>query len=237
MGGGAGGRYEIHFRPLQSHSLDESCVFFFFFRFSPPFFLMLSQHISNVRPVCFVLFFVLCFFFSGFVFLPPPLGTHNAQLPLCGNISALLYTSIMWRFATATICHGPCKRTCRGNVFICTRVEPAEGVLSFLRTLRCHFGYGGSAICPVEAWKNPQARFRKTRFHSAESRRRPDLHCHSATCVCCSPANCLLLLWSRSLLIPAHDQERQLHSTDAEDHITCSYVTVMVIYVISQFAH
>lgn len=28
------------------------------------------------------------------------------------------------------------------------------------------------------------------------------------------------------LLIPTHDQERQLNLTDAEDHITCSYVTV-----------
>lgn len=76
----------------------------------------------------------------------------------------------------------------------------------------------------------PRKTCRKTRFRSAKSQRRPDLYCgrwpHSATCVCCSPANCLLLLWSRSLLIPTHDQERQLNLTDAKDHITCSYVTV-----------
>lgn len=111
---------------LFSHTHLMRALFFFFF-FSPPFFLMLSQHISNVRPFCFVLF---CFF-PGCVSVPSS-GTHNAQLPLCSNISALLYTSIMWRFANSNNMLQPVQRTCRGNVFIFTRVEPAEGVLSFL---------------------------------------------------------------------------------------------------------
>lgn len=109
---------------LFSHTHLMRAVFFSFF----------SYFFSNAKPAhkqrpavwfCFVLFFPGCV-------SSPSSGTHNAQLPLCNNISALLYTSIMWRFCNSDNMLQPVQRTCRGNVFIFTRVEPAEGVLSFL---------------------------------------------------------------------------------------------------------
>lgn len=211
-----GGRYEIHFRPLQSHSLDESCVFFPFF--SPPFFRMLSQHRSNVRPFSFVLFV----FFPGCVSSPSS-GTHNAQLPLCSNISALLYTSIMWRFATATICYSPCSVHV-GGTFLFSHAWNQ-------RKAFCHFCQPSDVTSALEA--APFVPWRPERIHRRDSapktgrktapRASGDLILTAESGPTAPP---VCAVGAAGLLIPTHDQERLLNLHDAEDHISCSHVTV-----------
>lgn len=190
---------------LFSHTHLMRAVFFFPF-FSPPFFRMLSQHISNVRPFCFVLF---CFF--RVVFLPPPLGHTTLSCrsvaiypPYCTHLSC-------GDLRTATICYSPCSVHV-GGTFLFSHA-------SNQRKAFCHFCEPSDVTLGLEAvrfvpWKPERIHRRdsapktgrKTRFRSAESQRPPDLYCgkwpHSATCVCCSPANCLLLLWSRRPLDP-----------------------------------
>lgn len=134
---------------LFSHTHLMRAVFFSFF----------SYFFSNAKPAhkqrpavlfCFVLFFPGCV-------SSPSSGTHNAQLPLCSNISALLYTSIMWRFATATICYSPCSVHV-GGTFLFLHA-------SNQRRAFCHFCEPSDVTSGMEAarfvpWKHERIRRR-----------------------------------------------------------------------------